>query len=279
MVADRGRGAGLGLLVRQIGYGWKAFWRVPVAAFFTFVFPLIFLVLFGAIFGDQKVSALGVKVDYIQFFTPAIAVFALATSCYTNLIISTSLDRDSGILKRVRGTPLPPWIYLAGRICVTVLVGFSSVVVMFIIGMLAYHVHVNWAGVPAAVVTLLVGAASFAALGMAVTGLVSNSETAPAVANFTMLPILFVSGVFWPIAVYPAWLQVIARIFPLAHFVDAFTAAVTPGSPKALWQWQDLAIMAAWAVFGVLVASRYFTWEPRAVSGGRGARRRRRAVA
>lgn len=271
----RERGASsLRLLPRQVRYQVLTFRRNPLAFFFTFLFPLIFLVLFDAIQGGQHVLFQGQRIPFAQFFTPAIAIFGLVTSCYTNLVITTAVARDEGILKRVRGTPLPPWVYMAGRIGATVVVGFGSVVVMFLVGVLAYGVHLYPGTLAAAVVTLIVGAAAFAAIGLAVTGLAPNSEAAPAIANFTMLPLTFISGVFFPLDAAPTWLRDLASFFPLEHLVNAFGAAFTPGVTGAAFHWSDLAIVAIWGVAGLVVASRFFTWEPRAVSGRRRGRRR-----
>ena len=266
------------LLVRQVRYQVRTFRRNPVAAFFTFFFPLIFLVLFDALQGNHHVTFAGQTVAFSQFFTPAIAVFALVTSCYTNLVMTTSMARDEGILKRVRGTPLPAWVYMAGRVGATVWVGLVSVAIMFVVGVAAYGVRLYAHTLPAAIVTLLVGAGTFAALGLAVTGLVPNSEAAPAIANFTILPLTFVSGVFFPVNSGPTWLQDFGKVFPLEHFVNAFGYAFTPGVVGAGFQGQDLLVMAVWGVAGMVVASRFFTWEPRAVGGrrARGAARGRR---
>lgn len=238
----------------------RVFWRVPVAAFFTVAFPLMFLVMLNLLNGDARIDALG-GLGFSQFFTPAIAVFSIVTACYTNLVITTSMDRDEGILKRVLGTPLPPWIYIAGRVLAASAVGLTSVVVMLLVGVIAFDVQVLWTRLPLALLVLLVGAACWSALALAVAGLATNSQAAPAIANATILPLAFISGIFFPVESGPDWLATVAAAFPLRPFVAAFSEQwnplIEPGFP-----WAELAILAAWGVVGAWIAARRFQWEP-----------------
>lgn len=238
----------------------RVFWRVPVAAFFTFAFPLIFLVLFNLLNGDAEVESLG-GLAFAQFFTPAIAVFSIVTACYTNLVITTSMDRDEGILKRVMGTPLPPATYIGGRVLAASGVGFLSVVVMMALGVIAFDVEVIASRLPLAVAVLIVGAACWSALALAVAGIVRNGQAAPAIANATILPLAFISGVFFPAESGPDWLAAIAGVFPLRPFVVAFSEQwnplLTPSFPAA-----ELLVLGVWGLIGAWVALRRFTWEP-----------------
>jgi ABC-2 type transport system permease protein len=270
-----------GLLLGQIKYQNKLFWRTPVAAFFTLAFPLMFLVLFTAIFGNDEITSLGVTTA--QFYAPALAVFGAASATYTNLSITTAIARDEGILKKVRGTPLPPRIYIAGRVGSAVWIALVAVFVMMTVGIVAYGVEVAGSTFAAALVSFLVGAASFAALGLMVAALVPNGDSAPAVANATLLPMAFVSDVFILTENPPAWMETLGNIFPLKHFVaslgDAFNPTLT-GSGFA-WRGADseyaiglhLAVMAAWGIGAAAIAVRYFKWEP---VGERRTRRRRK---
>ena len=102
------------LVWQQIRYQNKIFWRSPISAFFTIVLPLMFLIVFVTLFGSEEIGGSGLTTA--QFYAPALAVFGAVSATYTNLGIGTAISRDEGILKRVRGTPLPPWIYMAGRV-------------------------------------------------------------------------------------------------------------------------------------------------------------------
>jgi ABC-2 type transport system permease protein len=270
----------LGLLVQQIKYQNKIFWRSPVSAFFTIVFPLMFLVLFTALFGNDEIAALGVTTA--QFYAPALAVFGAASATYTNLSITTAISRDEGILKKVRGTPLPPSLYIAGRVGSAVWIAFIAVVIMMTVGSVVYGVEIRGSTFVAAALTFLVGAATFAAAGLMVAALVPSGDSAPAVAQATLLPIAFVSDVFIVTEDAPVWMESLGNIFPLKHFVAAFGDAFNPtltGSGLA-WSGSDseyaigihLAIMLAWGLGGAIIAVRYFKWEPQ--GHRRGSRRR-----
>jgi ABC-2 type transport system permease protein len=259
----------IGLLLHQIRHQNRVFWRVPLAAFFTVAFPLMLLVLFNLVNRGVTLASMG-GLPYAQFFTPAIAVFAMVSSAYTSVAIQTGIDRDEGILKRVRGTPLHPGAYLAGRIGSAVWIGAVSVIVTMATGVLAFDVAILWDRVPVALMVLAIGAGCFCALGLALAAAAPNAQSAQALANATILPLAVVSGIFFPFDTAPAWMGAIAAAFPLRAFVEAFGAQfnplVQPGVP-----WADMALMGTWFVLGVLVAGKTFTWEPRP-----GGRRRRR---
>lgn len=242
----------LALAVRQIGYENRAFWRNPPAAFFTFVFPLLFMVIFNVLFGA----------DAAGFFTPAIIVFGVVTATYTNLAMTVTIARDAGILKRIRGTPLPPWAYLAGRIGHAMAVALLLVGIVAAFGALAYGVEVPWTALPAILLVLAVSAAAFSALGLAVSGLIPNADAAPAVVNATILPVLFISNVFIQMENAPDWLDAISHLLPVRHFADAMLELYASGTDAGV-PWIEIGVIALWGVIGVVVALRLFSWEPR----------------
>ena len=248
----------LSLLFRQVRYENRAFWRNPAAAFFTFAFPLIFMFVFQAIFGNQ-VEDNGFTAA--AFYTPAIVAFSIINACFTSLAMTTVSVREDGILKRIRGTPMPPGVYLAARICHSVLVGLLLVVVVSAFGALVYNVAFPWSELPVLLLTLLLGSACFCALGLAVTGLVPNERAAPAVVNAIILPLLFISDVFLHIP-SDNLLAKIADVFPVRHFAVALQAIWTPQMVGPLDP-IDLVWLAGWAVVGLLLALRTFSWEPR----------------
>jgi ABC-2 type transport system permease protein len=248
----------LRLLVRQVRYENRAFWRNPAAAFFTFAFPLIFMFVFQAIFGDQVENN---DLTAAAFYTPAIVAFSIVNACFTSLAMTTVAVREDGILKRVRGTPMPAGVYLAARICHAVLVGLLLVLVVSAFGALVYNVAFPWSQLPALVLTLLIGSASFCALGLAITGIVPNERAAPAVVNAIILPLLFISDVFLHIP-SDNLLAKIGNVFPVRHFAVALQGIWTPQMNGPLDP-TDLVWVAAWAVIGLVIALRTFRWEPR----------------
>ena len=249
----------LSLLRRQIRFQNRTFWRTPVAAFFTLALPVMFLVLFSLFFGGEEVDG----VPYSQFFTPAMAVFAAVSATFTNLAIGTSLSRDQGILKRVRGTPLPPWAYMAGRIGSGVWIATISIALMFTLGWALYDFEIVWSNLAVAALVFAVGMATFSTLGLALCGVVRSGEAIPAVAQAIILPMAFISDIFIPIEDAPAWLKTVGAVFPLKHFVELFSDSFNPFHTGPVLGWTGLAIMLAWFAFGLLVTSRFFTWDPR----------------
>lgn len=244
--------------------------RNPRATFFTLVFPLILLVMFNAL-NNSNVSITGGEVAFAQFFTPSIAVFAMTTATYTGVIFGLATAREQGILKRVRGTPLPMSVFISSWLASAVVTGVVSVVVMFAVAVPAFGVDIRPGLLPAAIVTLILGGAAMSAIGLAVASFIRRIETAPIVANLTLFPLLFVSGVFYPIESEPQWLQTIAHLFPLSHFVQAFDACFSPFTTGSGFS-RDLAVLAAWGVAGAIVAARHLATE--AEDGEEGSRRR-----
>ena len=255
-----------GLTLRQVGFENKSFWRNPPAAFFTVVFPLMFLVIFNLIFGSNEMPVGGGrKISGSTFYVPAIAAFSVITAGYTNIGISVSIARDLGILKRVRGTPLPSWAYLLARVIHSTLVAVLLVALVTAAGALFYGVEPPGSNLPVFALTVIVGAAAFCALGLAVTAAIPNTDAAPAVVNASILPLLFVSNVFIPLNRAPEWLESFSKIFPVRHFADATSAAFVPDAfgSQFVFHWTSLLAVAAWGVAGLLVATRFFSWEPR----------------
>ncbi len=215
------------LLLRQVRYQNKLFLRNPFSAFFALAFPMMFLLLFGSLNGSERLAVRG-GIRFAQFLTPGLLAFAVISTCYTGLAVGVAMSRDLGILKRVRGTPLPAGLYVAGRI-------LSAV----------------WA-------------ACFCALGLAVAALIPNGEAAPVVANFTFLPVAFVSDLFFPTDNAPAWVAAVGDMFPVKHFARALEDTFNPFVSGSGFRWGHLAVIAVWGAAAVAVAVRRFQWEPRA---------------
>lgn len=251
------------LALRQVRYESRAFWRNPAAAFFTFAFPLMFLGIFLLIFGGGEIEVEGGTTNSATFTIPAIVAFSVVNACYTNIAMTVALSREQGLLKRVRGTPLPPWAFLSGKVIHAVLVALLLVAVVTTVGAVFYDVDVPTNTMPAFIVTLVLGAAAFAALGMAVAGFIPNADAAPAVVNATILPLLFISDVFIPLDDAPAWVGAVAWIFPVRHFAEALHTAFNPFETGMGFTPLSLAVLALWGLGGVVVAARFFTWEPR----------------
>jgi ABC-2 type transport system permease protein len=252
----------LALSAHQLKYEQKSYWRNPASAFFTFAFPVMFLVIFASLNTNNTVDFLGVP--YNQYYVPGIVCFGVISACYTNLAMTLSIRRDSGILKRLHGTPLPTTSLFGGLLLNALVISAILSAIVIAVGIAFYDVTFpgHWA---AFVVTLFVGAATFCALGVAVATVIPNADAAPAIVNGILFPILFLSGVFFPIE-NDTVLSHIAGIFPIRPFVNAMFAAFDPRLPHGVshgFAWGDIGVMLIWLVAGTIVAVRNFQWEPR----------------
>jgi ABC-2 type transport system permease protein len=249
------------LTLSQVRYVNKAFWRNPASAFFTFAFPLMFLVIFTALLGHGTVAIGPRVINTTTYYVAAMASFAVISACYTNIAISVTFQRDAGVLKRTSGTPLPSAAFLGARMLHALLVAFLLVAVTAAFGRAFYSAAIPSGGsLIRFLIMLLVGAASFCALGFAITAVIPNADASPAIVNATILPLLFLSGIFIPFGNNtPSWVLWLARIFPVKHFADGMQA----GFIGAGFHWRDVLIVALWGIAGLILAARFFSWEPR----------------
>jgi ABC-2 type transport system permease protein len=246
----------LDLVIHQVRYEQLSFWRNPQSAIFTFVFPVLFMTIMGALFGSLGRSTYFGGLSALQYYVPTIAALCVLGSCYGQLAVALAARRQNGILKRVRATPLPAWIYFTGLLAHCVLVSLVDVALIVGAGRL-YGVPFpsQWLAIA---LTLVLGAASFCALGVAVASVISNADAAPAVAQLVLFPLLFLSGTYLPI--HSQLLNRVTGWLPVRPFNEALTG---PLSQHAGADWRQLAVLAAWGVAGAVVAVRRFRWSPR----------------
>ena len=250
----------LAIAARQLRFEQKAFWRNPAGAVFTFAFPLLFLVVFSTINSGQRLEERG-GISFVTFFVPGILAFGLISACYTNLAIRMTMNRDFGVLKRVRGTPVPTWAYLAGQVASSVLITFLLLFLTVGLGVVAFGVDFRTSTAGGLLVTLALGAACFCALGLAMSGLCPNADAAPAIVNFSVFPLLFVSGIFFPLDNAPEWLTTLAKLFPMQRLADGLQYAFDPRTTGLGFNGGDLWALLAWTVAGSLLALRLFRWD------------------
>jgi ABC-2 type transport system permease protein len=248
------------MLAAQVRADLVAFSRRPETLFFTVFLPVIFLVLFEAIFGGQTVRMDAGPVAQSQLQVPGFMTMGVISASFVALAITVVNRRESGVYKRVRGTPAPAWVLIAGQVVTSLVIAVAMVVVMLAIGRLAYDVRVDAGHLPWLLGAVLVGAAAFSCLGMMLAALTPSSEAAPPLANVVVLPLYFVSGVFVPIDALPHWLGTIASWLPVAPMVKAATWAYVPHGSAP---WGQLALLVGWGVVGLAIAAWRFRWTPR----------------
>jgi ABC-2 type transport system permease protein len=251
-----GRRRSLDLLAHQVRYEQLSFWRNPQSAVFTFVFPVVFVVIIGALFRAAGASSYFDGVSAVQYYVPTIAALSVVGSCYGQLAVALAARRQNGILKRVRATPLPAWAYFAGLLAHCVLVSFVDIALIIGIGRVyGMPLPSDW---PAIALTLVVGAASFCALGVAVASVISNAEAAPAVAQLVLFPLLFVSGTYLPI--HSETLNRVAGWLPVRPFNEVLLGLIGQHADP---DWRDVGVLLVWGVAGAFIAVRRFRWNPR----------------
>src|ERR671911_1734784 len=156
--------SGAALVLHQFRYDQRTFWRDPASVFFTVLLPLIFLFIFATIFGNETIEELG-GIKTSTYYVPSIITLAVVSATMVSPAISLTQDRENGVLKRVRGTPLPSWVFIAGRVGNAVVISLLMAVVVTAIGPVRYDVYVPWATPPSLLITLGIGAAAFNCMG------------------------------------------------------------------------------------------------------------------
>jgi ABC-2 type transport system permease protein len=256
------RAGDLSLATRQIRYEQRSFWRSRRAAFFTFVFPLMFLVLLASLNKGGTLTNHG-GISYNTFFVPGILAYGVVLATFGSLLFGLAGARDLGILKRIQGTPLPPWAFVAGRVGSALVTGFLVAAAMLALGRGLYDVHIRSDTLVALIVTLALGMATFSALGIAALRIAPTADAAPIVANVFILPLSFVSGVWFPTDDMPSWLHRLAGFFPIEPLAHALQTAFDPRTAAPGIVWHDELVLAAWAVAGVVLALRALRHELR----------------
>lgn len=245
------------LFVHELRAQQLLFWRNREAAFFSFLFPIILLVLLGSVYGDEPIE--GVKAA--TYLLVGLLGYGVAATAFASLAITLVVRREAGLLKRVRGTPLRPAAYLGAVIGSMVIVIALQVVAQLLIGV--YLLGADWpAAAGSFAFAILLGAAAFAALGVAVTALVRTAEGSSAVVNAIYLPMAFISGAFFSTKEMPAFLEAISEVLPLTYLLDVIRSTFIDGEGLSASP-GPLAAVAVWGLFGLVVAVRMFRWEPR----------------
>ena len=248
----------------QTSYALRGFIRDSRALIFTVIMPVFLLLLFNAIFhGTTRFASL--SVPSASYYTASIISYQIMLAGFGSLLISVTTARERGLLKRFRGTPMPSWVYLVSEIGQSIVVVVITVAVLVGVGVIFYHVKLSGHMLVGLVVYVVVGTACFCALGLAFSRICTTTDSASAIGPFSTVVLAFLSGVFIPVAIMPAWLLDIGKVFPLEHLARGLqTAFLVPGSTGLTAA--NLGILAAWGAAGLAVAARTFRWEPLAAS-------------
>jgi ABC-2 type transport system permease protein len=245
----------MSLFLHELKAEQRLYWRSREAAFFTFLFPILLYVLVSAFYtGTIDGQPAG------RVLLAGLLGYGAATTTFAGIAIFLVIRRENGILKRLRATPLPPSVYIAAILASTLLVFALEAVAMVVLARLAYHV-----GIPdrlgSLAVSLLLGAAAFTALGIALTAAIRSAEGASAIVNIIVLPMAFLSGAFGPTKHYPEVLRDIADALPLTYLIRLVRGAIVFDQP--IWERPSaIAAVAVWGLAGLALAVWRFRWEP-----------------
>jgi ABC-2 type transport system permease protein len=231
------------LILHQARYDLLGILRNRQARFFTLVLPLLFLIIFVGVFGDHVVGPGSMKAS--AYYVPGLAALGIIAASFVNLVISITAQREGGILKRRRATPVPAWVLVAGRALTSVTVSVVVVTVLLTFGRFVYGVDLPASALPGIAFTTVVGSITFCVLGYALSTVIQNEDAAQPMVQAIMLPLYFISGVFVPNIQLPDWLRHVASVFV----------------------WSDIGVLAIWAAIGLAFALARFSWLPKAATG------------
>ena len=251
---------GMRLIVHQFRYDTKIFWRNPAAVFFAIALPLIFLFIFSTVFGNQVDPTRHIKIS--TYYVPGIIALGVISVTFVTLAHALTALRERGILKRLRGTPLPTGVFVSGRVGSSLVIALILSAVILTIGHLVYGVAFPGAPLVGVLATIVIGACSFCTLGFAITVVIPNEAAASPITNAVILPLYFISGIFFPVDTAPQWLTNVADVFPVRPFALALLDGFTPGTAGIGLALGHLAVVAAWGIAGLVVAVLFFRWSP-----------------
>jgi ABC-2 type transport system permease protein len=259
-----GRRPPLALVLHQARFDLRTVLRNKQARYFTLLLPLLLLVLFVSIFGDNRIGPDHVRAS--TYYVPGLSALAVIAASFVNLVISITAQRESGVLKRRRSTPVPAWVLIAGRTLTAMAVSLSTLAVLITVGRVVFGVELRASAIPAVALTAILGSATFCALAYALSTRIRAADAAQPIVQAIMLPLYLVSGVFIPNVDLPAWLRDAARVFPVQRLADGLHHAYDPTVHGSSVVWSDLAVLAIWTVAGLALALGRFTWSPTTTS-------------
>ena len=242
----------LRLAAHQALYEQRSFWRNRGRAFFSFALPVMFVVIFATINRGDHIG--GITAD--AFVIPGVLAYAVVMATFANIATDLAIARETGVLKRTQGTPLPTWAFIAARITSAVVVAVVVSAVTLLVADLGYGITVRSETAPGLVLALVAGTACFGALGVAAVRLIARADSATAITTTLVLPLTFISGVWGDFGGLPSWLDHVAQAFPIQHLASALQYAFDPRTTGSGISGSDLLALVAWLAVGVVLGAR-----------------------
>ena len=257
-------GRGVTLIGHQFQFELRGFMRNTQARVFTVALPVVFLVIFVSVFGNHYITLQsGAQIKTSTFYIPALTSLGIISAAFTNLVISVVTQRESGILKRRRSTPVPAYVLILGRALVSVVIALFMCALLMAIGAIFYGASLPSHTIPGVAAAAIVGAVVFCMLGYAVSTLIADADAAQPIIQIVLLPLYFISGVFVAQNHIPNWLTKVADVFPVSHLSSALVHAYDPRTSGAGFSGWDLLILGAWGAGSLMLALWRFSWSPR----------------
>ena len=252
------------LVRKETGFARKVLLRDPQSLFFTVGLPLLYLLIFATVFGDEvgRVPGQPGEMDVATIMTASVIVIGVVSAAFQNLATTLIQDREYGVLKRLRSAPVPTSVFLSGQLLNALLMSAFLAAGVAALGMVVYGVPFTGERTAAAVVTVLVGAIACACAAFPFTRVVNKATAAGPMTVAVTLSLFFLSGLFFPGSELPQAMNFVADLFPVRHFFVAMTTAFNPNTVGAGFAWSQLAVLALWAVIGAAVGARVFRWTP-----------------
>ncbi|WP_043683979.1 ABC transporter permease [Streptomyces xylophagus] len=257
-----------GLGLRRGSLELKQFFRQREQVVFTFAFPVVFLFLFASIFKDD---VQGAGINASQLYVPAMMAAGIMSTSFQSLGISIAIERDEKVLRRLRGTPMPPAAYFLGKIWLVLVTGLAETAILLLVGTTFYDVDL-----PSSAVKWLdfgwifvLGLTACALLGIAVSSVPKSGKSATSVVVLPFLVLQFISGVYIAIDTIPDWMLNIGALFPLKWMCQGLRGVFLPSSAQVLeqagsWEFGKIAlVLGAWCVGGLVLCLLTFRWKNR----------------
>jgi ABC-2 type transport system permease protein len=248
------------LFLHQLRFDLLTMRRNRRSQFFILLLPLLLLAVFTGLYGTHTVEVAGHHVAANRASVPGVMSLAVLTGSFMALVMTVVSQRQDGILKRRRASPVPAAVLVLSRVVAATVSSVAACAVMVVVADVGFGISPPPGGLLPALLAAVGGSLCFASCGYAVASFVTSAEAAQPILQVVLLPLQLLSGLYFPMSQLPAWLQHVADAFPLAHLTDALQHAWLPSGATVAWD--DLGIMALWAVAAAFVAARRFQWLP-----------------
>jgi ABC-2 type transport system permease protein len=252
------------LVFHQFRFDLRAFARDRQARFTTLALPVVLLVAFVSIGGGNKTVVQGGRViKSAAFYVPGLIALAIVSASFATLVVDLVGQRESGVLKRRRATPVPPWALIGGRALTAMAVSLATALVLLVAGGNIYDLSIPTHAVPGVALTVALGSAAFTSMAYALAPSIRSYGALQPIIQLVLFPLYAMSGVLLPDSKNPDWLRDIARALPLEHVSHGLHHAFDPGSGLGLSP-TDVIVIAAWTAGALMLAVRRFSWLPTA---------------